>query len=362
MKRKKDARKGRRSNRRKPSVPNPRKRGPRGSETLQKQPTSSVAVSDPPAVRSGYQADSYATSALGSKDPFVLAAVIFFPTDSDKLDASDDSVIEKVAHTYDVMVRQGNSVHMEVVGYTDPRGTETLNMDLARRRARTVADAIGSRSALEVELIALGEDLEASGGRESLAQGRRADVWAAVGAGAVERKPDERIDPSIVPGDPDKSTGPGAPSILAFIGLTGPLALLRFALTVKGWYDAMHLYEAKASLQGEAYGFIASLRGDAPPRVPSDLASQQGYLAPQDNETSFKRGRDHAMRVVGESIEQGDVDINAAATIAAERPEEALNDVYHELLERWAAQEQGYFIQQSVVPEWKRERLNWPSR
>jgi outer membrane protein OmpA-like peptidoglycan-associated protein/tetratricopeptide (TPR) repeat protein len=82
---------------------------------------------------------------------------IFFDTGSDKLLPASDTEIELIA----TMLSDHPRIRIRIIGHTDDVGSEDDNLDLSKRRAQSVAKAIGSRGNFEgrIESLGLGESM-----------------------------------------------------------------------------------------------------------------------------------------------------------------------------------------------------------
>lgn len=70
-----------------------------------------------------------------------LDTSVLFATNSDKLTAKANQVLDKAAD----VLRDQDGRTVAVVGHTDSTGTASYNLDLSKRRARSVRDALASR-------------------------------------------------------------------------------------------------------------------------------------------------------------------------------------------------------------------------
>ncbi|MGI9492693.1 MAG: OmpA family protein [Geminicoccaceae bacterium] len=77
-------------------------------------------------------------SIVGAAGPLPNDGMIYFPHDSDQLDAEDQAVLDEIV----TAVAAQNPSSVTVMGHTDRSGNPDYNMDLSERRARTVASAL----------------------------------------------------------------------------------------------------------------------------------------------------------------------------------------------------------------------------
>ena len=116
---------------------------------------------------------------LGQK----LVAQIFFLVDDDLLDKKDGAKLDEVAASLAPMIEQGHKVTVRCIGRADVTYKADYNLDLARRRAKEVADHIGHAMGLsaptKLEHSGTGETHSRSEKRYWL-EDRRVDVIAHV--------------------------------------------------------------------------------------------------------------------------------------------------------------------------------------
>lgn len=72
---------------------------------------------------------------------------IYFDTDSDKLKTESDAALNEIGR----MMREQSALKVFIVGHTDLTGSFEHNLDLSRRRARAVADALAKRFGVNAE-------------------------------------------------------------------------------------------------------------------------------------------------------------------------------------------------------------------
>lgn len=102
-------------------------------ETAASVETTNVAVTDP--VTTGDATRSIATDVAR---PLPNDGMVYFPLNSDQLDADDEAVLEEIVSA---VVAQSPS-NVTVMGHADRSGGDDYNMDLSERRARTIASAL----------------------------------------------------------------------------------------------------------------------------------------------------------------------------------------------------------------------------
>ena len=82
-----------------------------------------------------------ATATAGNADPCKLMENIHFDFDKDLLTAETQSILDEIA----TLLKNNPSTYWVVTGYTDTRGSVRYNIDLSRRRAKMVYDALLER-------------------------------------------------------------------------------------------------------------------------------------------------------------------------------------------------------------------------
>ena len=122
---------------------------------------------------SDQRAASTATSGgeLANRDCRVDA--VYFAYDSNELDGRARSTLESNAHC--LSQRSGNA---NVVGMTDPRGTEEYNLALGDRRARTVTEFMGNLGvdSGRMQVRSVGEEYASGEDETGWSRDRRADI------------------------------------------------------------------------------------------------------------------------------------------------------------------------------------------
>jgi OOP family OmpA-OmpF porin len=107
------------------------------------------------------------------KEPEAL--YVYFARGSAQLDPDAEKVADQAAGLY----RQGNPSVMNVVGHTDPAGTEFSNLVLSAKRAETVKQALVKRGipAKALQVLAAGtSDPAVPGANQDEAKDRRAVI------------------------------------------------------------------------------------------------------------------------------------------------------------------------------------------
>lgn len=115
-----------------------------------------------------------------------LHHTVVFDTDSDRLSARERARLE--AFLDGLPPRLVGRVR--IAGHADERASEPYNLDLAARRARTVADIVGARLGVDpgIDLRSFGESrpVDRGHGRDAWARNRRAEVTVRVAVVEVE--------------------------------------------------------------------------------------------------------------------------------------------------------------------------------
>jgi outer membrane protein OmpA-like peptidoglycan-associated protein len=75
---------------------------------------------------------------------------IYFDTDSDKLKPESDAALKEVAR----LMKEQSALKVFIVGHTDMTGSFEHNLDLSRRRAQAVADALARRFGVDAARVA----------------------------------------------------------------------------------------------------------------------------------------------------------------------------------------------------------------
>lgn len=108
--------------------------------------------------------------------PVNLPAEVHFEPSSDQLTEEGRAIIEILA----AMIKQEEGVKVELVGHTDPRGTDEFNNVLSQYRALTVQDQLIELGVSPHKLMTRGEgsnySTAAKGDREGYAFERRVDI------------------------------------------------------------------------------------------------------------------------------------------------------------------------------------------
>lgn len=84
---------------------------------------------------------------------FELPSDVLFDFDQAQLRADATPVIDKARE----LIQSYENVMVTVHGHTDSKGSDEYNMDLSKRRAETVADALKGASQYRIEAVAHGE-------------------------------------------------------------------------------------------------------------------------------------------------------------------------------------------------------------
>lgn len=87
--------------------------------------------------------------------PLVFGPAVRFDFGSSAIDPQEDAAVEAVV----AAVRESGATSVDVVGFTDPVGTEGVNMALSQQRADRVAERLAAAlPGVELEVLGLGEN------------------------------------------------------------------------------------------------------------------------------------------------------------------------------------------------------------
>ena len=105
-----------------------------------------------------------------------LPSQVYFATNSDQLTPDGEAIVEVMAE----LIKQDPTMHVELVGHTDPRGTDEFNNVLSQYRAEAVREKLMAYGISGNKITSKGEGSNKStaikGDKESYALERRVDI------------------------------------------------------------------------------------------------------------------------------------------------------------------------------------------
>lgn len=115
-------------------------------------------------------------------DPSLLSACgipsanAFFEFDSAELQTDDQNTLHLVAQCLTAGPLQGQRI--EIVGHTDPRGTDEYNYQLGKSRAQSVSEYLSGRGVNQgnMTLTSYGESMSSATDEQGFARERRVDI------------------------------------------------------------------------------------------------------------------------------------------------------------------------------------------
>lgn len=100
--------------------------------------------------------DSLQPTARDEAEKFIRKSVVFFANNTDFRDAAAASaMLDQIARR----LRDNPTLNLRIVGYTDERGTQSLNLNLAQQRADVVASQLTERGIAANRVMAVGRSV-----------------------------------------------------------------------------------------------------------------------------------------------------------------------------------------------------------
>ena len=128
-----------------------------------------------------------------------LVASIFFPTDSSDLDDDDCAALDALVNNLKYRLLLDSPMRLRMIGYADPRGTDSYNLALGLRRANSVKHYVDDEMKAAIPSKNYFSISQSQGERHPSghwAYDRRVDVFSSF----VPKRPPVVLDPVTIPG------------------------------------------------------------------------------------------------------------------------------------------------------------------